>query len=57
MTEPRPADAGDRELADAIVGAGDESAFRELYRRHTPRVYLFVLRMMGGSEVDAEDVV
>lgn len=57
MTEPKPGRAGDRELADAIVERGDELAFRELYRRHTPRVYLFVLRMMGGSEVDAEDVV
>jgi len=46
----------DRELADMVV-AGDELAFRQLYRRHTPRLYLFVLRFLGGIEADAEDVV
>lgn len=46
----------DRELADLVV-AGDELAFRQLYRRHTPRLYLFVLRFLGGIEADAEDVV
>lgn len=53
----RPAEATDRELADAIVGAGDERAFRVLYGRHTPRLYQFVLRMMQGAEHEAEDVV
>ena len=47
----------DRELADAISRSGDERAFRELYRRHTPTLYPFVLRVMGGVEADAEDVV
>ncbi|MGD8700781.1 MAG: sigma factor, partial [Gemmatimonadales bacterium] len=47
----------DRALAEAIQGEGDEGAFRELYRRHTPRLYQFVLRLMGGCELDAEDVV
>lgn len=47
----------DRTLAERIVSARDESAFRELYRRHTPRLYQFVLRMMGGDELEAEDVV
>jgi RNA polymerase sigma-70 factor (ECF subfamily) len=47
----------DQVLAERIVGAGDESAFRELYRRHTPRLYQFVLRVMGGDELEAEDVV
>lgn len=46
----------DRSLADLVLG-GDESAFRLLYRRHTPRLYLLVLRFVGGSEADAEDVV
>lgn len=46
----------DRSLAAQVV-AGDESAFRLLYRRHTPRLYLLVLRFVGGSEADAEDVV
>jgi RNA polymerase sigma-70 factor (ECF subfamily) len=37
--------------------AGDERAFRELYRRHTPALYQLVLRMLGGVASDAEDVV
>ncbi len=51
------ATSDDRELADAIVGEGNELAFRELYRRHTPRLYQFVLRMVNGGEPEAEDVV
>lgn len=47
----------DRTLVERIVRGRDESAFRELYRRHTPRLYQFVLRMMGGDELEAEDVV
>jgi RNA polymerase sigma-70 factor (ECF subfamily) len=47
----------DRTLARAVVGQGDEASFRTLYRRHTPSLYPFVLRMMGGAEEDAEDVI
>jgi RNA polymerase sigma-70 factor, ECF subfamily len=47
----------DRELAQAVLKDGDERAFRELYRRHTPRLYLLVLRLLGYSDMDAEDVV
>jgi len=50
-------DAPDRELAERIVRDGDESAFRILYRRHTHLLYPFVLRVLGGVEADAEDVV
>lgn len=57
MKRSRLADTPDRELAGALEAAGDEAAFRELYRRHTPRLYMFVLRMMGGVETEAEDVV
>src|SRR6266511_362827 len=49
--------ADDRSLADTVAGAGDERAFRELYRRHTPALYQLVLRMLGGVAADAEDVV
>jgi RNA polymerase sigma-70 factor, ECF subfamily len=49
--------ATDRDLADALLMHGEESAFRELYRRHTPRLYQFVVRMLGGAEAEAEDVV
>lgn len=47
----------DRNLVEAVVRDGDEVAFRELYRRHTPRLYPLVLRMVGGEEMDAQDVV
>jgi RNA polymerase sigma-70 factor (ECF subfamily) len=54
-TEPAP--APDRALADALLLDGDERAFRELYQRHTPRLFQVALRVVGGSEHDAEDVV
>jgi RNA polymerase sigma-70 factor, ECF subfamily len=46
----------DRELAERVL-AGDEAAFRDLYRRHTPRLLQLALRLVGGEEADAEDVV
>ncbi|HEX5724883.1 MAG TPA: sigma-70 family RNA polymerase sigma factor [Longimicrobiaceae bacterium] len=57
MTTASAPAAPDRALAEALLLHGDERAFRELYRRHTPRLYQLVLRMLGGSEHDAEDVV
>jgi RNA polymerase sigma factor (sigma-70 family) len=57
MTRTPLPSADDRILADAVAGAGDERAFRELYRRHTPALYQLVLRMLGGVASDAEDVV
>ncbi|HEY3215216.1 MAG TPA: sigma-70 family RNA polymerase sigma factor [Candidatus Eisenbacteria bacterium] len=49
--------ADDRVLAEALMLRGDEQAFRTLYRRHTPTLYQMALRLLGGSEADAEDVV
>ena len=48
----------DRVLAGQVL-AGDEGAFRQLYRRHTPRLHQLALRLVGGggTEADAEDVV
>jgi RNA polymerase sigma-70 factor (ECF subfamily) len=46
----------DRVLAEQVL-AGDEAAFRGLYRRHTPRLYQLALRLVSGAEDDAEDVV
>jgi RNA polymerase sigma factor (sigma-70 family) len=39
------------------VDARDERAFRTLYRRYTPRLYRFALRLAAGSPADAEEVV
>lgn len=47
----------DHALAQALLLRGDEQAFRQLYARHTPRLFALVLRMVGGAEHDAEDVV
>jgi RNA polymerase sigma-70 factor (ECF subfamily) len=47
----------DRDLVAAIVRDGDEGAFRDLYRRYTPRLYLTALRLLSHSEMDAEDAV
>jgi RNA polymerase sigma-70 factor (ECF subfamily) len=47
----------DAELIEAIRLDGNERAFRELYRRHAPRLYQLVLRILSGSVTDAEDVV
>lgn len=57
MKRHRAGEATDRELAEALLLEGDERAFRELYRRHTPRLYQFVRRLLSGAESDADDVV
>jgi RNA polymerase sigma-70 factor (ECF subfamily) len=49
--------ADDRALAEALLLRGEEGAFRELYRRHTPALYQLALRILGGSEADAQDVI
>jgi RNA polymerase sigma-70 factor (ECF subfamily) len=48
--------ASDRALIQRVVSTGDERAFRELYRRHTPRMYALVLRVLP-NENDADDVI
>lgn len=53
----RPPDTEDRALVDLVLHEGNERAFRALYRRHTPYVYQFALRTLGGSEQDADDVI
>jgi RNA polymerase sigma-70 factor (ECF subfamily) len=47
----------DAELVESVRRAGDERAFRELYRRHSPRLYQLLLRLLGGSVADAEDAL
>jgi RNA polymerase sigma-70 factor (ECF subfamily) len=46
----------DRALAQAVEQRRDETAFRTLYRRHTPRLYQVMLRV-AGSGAEAEDAV
>lgn len=55
--EAQPAiENSDRDLAEAVLRYGEEAAFRELYRRHTPRLLGFVGRLLGGTDAEAEDV-
>lgn len=49
--------ADDRSLARRVLERGDERAFRTLYRRHTPAMHRFVLRVLGGDGPEAEDVI
>lgn len=43
-------------LVDRVL-AGDEDGFRALYRAHATRLYRHALRLTGGDDADAEDVV
>ena len=47
----------DRDLVSHFLRTRDESSFRTLYRRHTPKIYLLALRLVGGNQHDAEDAV
>ena len=49
--------ANDQRLVEQLLEGGSETAFRELYRRHTPRLLQFVTRVLGGAGDEAEDVV
>ena len=50
-------DEDDRLLVSRFLAGGDETAFRALYRRHTPFLYRFLLRISGGRAADAEEGV
>ena len=56
MTAAALREEPDRRLAERVL-AGDEAAFRGLYRRHTPRLFQLALRLLAGDEAEAEDVV
>lgn len=50
-------DPTDRQLATRVLD-GDEAAFRTLYRRHTPRLWALVQRMLGATaRAEAEDTI
>lgn len=47
----------DRDLVDSVIRNGDERAFAALYARHTPALYGLALRLAGGADADAQDIV
>ena len=51
------AENADRRLVKRFLAAGNEQAFRRLYRRHAPALYSLALRLAGGKEADAQDIV
>src|SRR5215831_9941205 len=53
---PHPGEE-ERGLIHAVVARGDQRAFETLYDRHTPALYALALRLSGGHESDAQDVV
>lgn len=53
----QPSDLADATLISRFLG-GDERAFRELYQRHTPRLRMVVLRLLGPARRhEVDDVV
>lgn len=47
----------DRDLVDRVIRNGDERAFAALYAHHTPALYGLALRLAGGADADAQDIV
>jgi len=47
----------DRELVESFLSGRAESAFRALYRRHTSALFPLALRVLKGSEGDAQEAV
>ncbi len=52
-----PAELDDRSAVQAYLGRGDEAAFDALYRRHAGKLYGLALRLTGGDEAEAAEVV
>lgn len=52
-----PPDAADEARLIERTLRGDEEAFRSLYGAHEARLFRLALRMSGGVDADAEDVV
>jgi RNA polymerase sigma factor (sigma-70 family) len=53
---PAVDDPADVVLIDRFMN-GDERAFRVLYGRHSPRLRMLLLRIVGYREVDADDLL
>jgi RNA polymerase sigma-70 factor, ECF subfamily len=47
----------DLALVERFLRARGEDAFRALYRAHTPALYALAMRLTGGDQGEAEDLV
>jgi RNA polymerase sigma-70 factor (ECF subfamily) len=47
----------ERRLVASFLASRSEKAFLKLYRRYTPVMYQFSLRLLGGKTAEAEEVV
>ncbi len=47
----------DYKLVEQFLRRNDEKSFLKLYRRHAPSLNQLVVRLIGGLEFDAEDVI
>jgi RNA polymerase sigma-70 factor (ECF subfamily) len=56
VIDPGAPQSADRVLAERIVRQRDPAAFRELYTRHSERLFAMAVRL-SESRVDAEDAV
>lgn len=52
-----PRSLEDRRAVEAFLERRDESAFDTLYRRLTPKLYGLALRLTGGDETEAAEVI
>jgi RNA polymerase sigma factor (sigma-70 family) len=50
-------DVDDQALAAVYLRRRDEAAFLTLYRRHTPALFGFAMRLCGGRAGEAEEIV
>jgi len=50
-------EAVDRQLVEKFLSTANEQAFRKLYRRHAPALYSLALRLAGGKQPDAQDLI
>ncbi|MGE0640749.1 MAG: RNA polymerase sigma factor [Thermoanaerobaculia bacterium] len=57
MNEEEARFADDRSQVSRYLASREEQAFRELYRAHTPYLWRLALRLCGGRESEAEEIV
>lgn len=57
MTAARNAQTSDHELVIHFLTNREEKAFREIYRRHGPKLHQLVVRLVGSENGDADDVI